>query len=174
MCSSDLPRHDSKGVLLAEQFLAGMKAPGWVVEHVLPLVGEHMAHVCYNENESPSHRVVRRLASRLSPSNIMMWSAVVEADASGRPPKPAYNPVARWVSVAESLAVTDERPTAIMMGRHLLPLGYEPGPGMGAILRAAFEAQLDGCFETVEDGTAWIVANYPVCHQQRLAPKRLK
>jgi tRNA nucleotidyltransferase (CCA-adding enzyme) len=38
------------------------------------------------------------------------------------------------------------------MGRHLLELGLEPGPGFRPILDECFERQIDGEFETLEGG----------------------
>jgi hypothetical protein len=37
------------------------------------------------------------------------------------------------------------------MGRHLLALGLTPGPGVGRILKAVYEQQLDGEVLSVED-----------------------
>jgi hypothetical protein len=56
----------------------------------------------------------------------------------------------------ERLALADDKPKAILMGRHLLGLGVEPGPPMGAMLKQAFEAQLDGAFSNVEEGIEWL------------------
>ncbi len=40
----------------------------------------------------------------------------------------------------------------IIMGRDLIPLGVEPGPGMGKILKKLYELQLEAAFETREEG----------------------
>lgn len=40
----------------------------------------------------------------------------------------------------------------IIMGRDLIPLGVEPGPTMGKILKKIYELQLEAAFETKEDG----------------------
>jgi tRNA nucleotidyltransferase (CCA-adding enzyme) len=32
----------------------------------------------------------------------------------------------------------------------------QPGPALGAALRRAYQAQIDGAFTTVEDGLAWV------------------
>jgi tRNA nucleotidyltransferase (CCA-adding enzyme) len=40
------------------------------------------------------------------------------------------------------------------MGRHLLDLGMQPGPGIGEVLRQIYEQQLDGSITTVEEGLA--------------------
>ena len=156
------PHHAQVGVSMTKRFLSGIRAPGWVIENVLPLVLEHMAHIGHPPGQAPSDRVVRRLAGCLAPATIRMWSALCESDASGRPPKPPKNPVLEWVDVAEVLRVRDSRPRPLLLGRHLIPLGYRSGPSMGKILKAAFQAQLDGEFDTIECGTAWVQANHPI------------
>ena len=47
-------------------------------------------------------------------------------------------------------------PRPILLGRHLIDSGIEPGPKMGQILEAAFEAQLDGQFDDLEGALAWL------------------
>jgi tRNA nucleotidyltransferase (CCA-adding enzyme) len=155
------PEHAERGRTLAGEFLAAMRAPGRVAEWVLPLVVEHMAMLGYSRDQAPSARVVRRLASRLAPATFRLWSAVCESDSSGRPPRPKGNPVAAWVAVADQLALHDDKPQPLLLGRHLIPLGYPPGVGMGAILRSAFEAQLDGEIRSVAEGLEWVQAHHP-------------
>ena len=156
------PKHDEVGAGLTRSFLSDLRAPGWLIDTVVPLVGEHMVHMPYPKDKGPSARVIRRLAERLAPATIRQWAAVCEADASGRPPKPRKNPVAHWVAVAEQLAVEDSKPQPLLLGRHLIPLGYRPGPELGRILKFAFEAQLDGEFGTIEDGVAWVQSHHPL------------
>jgi len=40
----------------------------------------------------------------------------------------------------------------IIMGRDLIPLGVQPGPDMGKILKKIYELQLEAAFETKEEG----------------------
>lgn len=47
-------------------------------------------------------------------------------------------------------------PLPIVMGRHLLKLGVQPGPDMGRLLDDCYEAQLDGDVGTLEDGLAYV------------------
>ncbi|MBQ2851509.1 MAG: hypothetical protein IJE77_13595, partial [Thermoguttaceae bacterium] len=61
-----------------------------------------------------------------------------------------------WLDLADRMGIDDEGPKSLVQGRDLIPLGVKPGPAMGEILRAAFEAQLDGEFATLEDGVRWI------------------
>jgi tRNA nucleotidyltransferase (CCA-adding enzyme) len=42
------------------------------------------------------------------------------------------------------LEVDQRPPEPLLLGRHLLELGVEPGPLMGEITRAIYEMQLDG------------------------------
>ena len=55
---------------------------------------------------------------------------------------------------ARSLGVEHRAPTPILLGRHLLGLGIEPGPRMGQILRAVYEQQLDGTVTNLDEATA--------------------
>ena len=87
-----------------------------------------------------------------------MLARLVEADASGRPPLPQQLPAAMrdMLKVADELTLSEHGPRPLLLGRHLLAAGMAPGPQMGTLLRAAYEAQLDGTFETVEDGLTWL------------------
>lgn len=148
--------HDRWGGVLASAFLKGMRAPldtNWAITN---LVGEHMVHT----GAQPTPNVVRRLANRLAPhTNVHMLALLVEADASGRSPAPAANPMAEWVTVANSLNIAANGPVPIVLGRHLINAGMFPGPHFGPILKAAFNAQLDGAFTDVPNGLAWIADN---------------
>ena len=73
-----------------------------------------------------------------------------ESDYSGRPPLPRGNPVGPWLDVAEAIAVEDSKPKPLLLGRHLLDQGFEPGPIIGTITRAVYEAQLDGEFHDLD------------------------
>ena len=45
-------------------------------------------------------------------------------------------------------------PKPLLLGRHLLELGMQPGPEMGAVLKQIYEKQLDGEIKTTEEGIA--------------------
>jgi tRNA nucleotidyltransferase (CCA-adding enzyme) len=51
---------------------------------------------------------------------------------------------------ARALGVEHKPPPPILMGRHLLDVGVEPGPRMGEILKAVYERQLDGAVTDLE------------------------
>jgi tRNA nucleotidyltransferase (CCA-adding enzyme) len=152
------PNHAAAGVEPTLDLLDRIGAPGFLREQVPPLVHEHMAHLAIPQ---PNQRIIRRLALRLAPSNLKMWSHVVEADSSGRPPLPKWNPVSCWQQIALELDLAEASPKPLLLGRHLLAEGWQPGILLGAVLKQAFEAQLDGAFASVESGLAWIHNNLP-------------
>lgn len=153
--------HAEAGVALTEAFLRRMKAPIRIIETVKPLVAEHMAILNTQKLGAPSPRTVRRLAVRLAPASIRLWCALCQADALGCFPPACNQKLIRfeadvWLQAAENASVRNERPKPILLGRHLLELGWKPGPAMGQTLRLAFEAQLDGAFDSVETALIWL------------------
>jgi tRNA nucleotidyltransferase (CCA-adding enzyme) len=42
----------------------------------------------------------------------------------------------------------------LLLGRHLLAMGLEPGPRVGQIIRQVYERQLDGAVQTEEQALA--------------------
>lgn len=144
--------HCQAGIDLAERFLRRIGAPAAVIAEVKPLVGEHLVHAGV---PNPSPKAVRRLANRIAPASIRALGRVVEADHGGRPPLAKGNPLQPWVDKANELRVFSARPEAILMGRHLIDLGVKPGRAMGVLLSRAFEAQLDGDFDNLNDGLDW-------------------
>lgn len=149
--------HEQAGIAPTVSFLNRIGAPETLLEEVPRLVGTHLRHL-----NSTSPRSVRRLAREIAPSTIEMLSFVIEADHSGRPPLPPSLPEnARvMVEIAREEGVRNQAPVRIVMGRHLLPLGYLPGRSMGEILLQAEEAQLDGVFHDLDGGIAWVKSNF--------------
>ena len=153
------PGHEEVSVALAEVFLSRMRVPEAIVNRVLPLVRNHMAHL-----QEVTDRSVRRLAKRLEPENIQGLSVVMTADSMGRPPLPRRVPeiVTALQAKAAELQVQASAPKPILMGRHLLELGMKPGPEVGVILEAAFNAQLEGAFFDLKQALEWLA------HQEEL------
>ena len=155
------PRHASEGVPVAKKFLKRIHVPNLIMEHVPVLVGEHLAHHAIPPDEVPSFQAVRRLAVRLAPSNIKMWSALSRADALGcGTDEPRYR-ISTWVEVAAKLEVREGKPKPILQGRDLIKLGIEPGREMGQLLHRAYEAQLDGVIGNLDEAIAWVKTESP-------------
>jgi tRNA nucleotidyltransferase (CCA-adding enzyme) len=64
---------------------------------------------------------------------------------------------------ARALKIAKDKPSAILLGRHLKPLGISPGPAMGLLLKAVYDLQLDGevtdLNTALEAAQAWLNAN---------------
>ena len=48
--------------------------------------------------------------------------------------------------------MTSTPPRPLVLGRHLIGLGLEPGPDFKEILDACYDAQIEGVFATVDAG----------------------
>ena len=164
-------KHDKVGAPIARGFFEKMRAPTRVSQTVEKLVNEHMTDIV-----APSVRAIQRLANRLAPANIKLWALLRQADAMGcgspeRHLSPQIDlsalsgePVAKkikfqidfWLEAAERIQLKESAPRPLVNGRDLIPLGVKSGPQMGKILKLAFEAQLDDCFSTREDGVEYI------------------
>ncbi len=57
---------------------------------------------------------------------------------------------------AAALDVLAHPPAPLLKGRHLILAGMRPGPAMGVLLKAAFEAQLDGAIASEAQALAWM------------------
>ena len=54
------------------------------------------------------------------------------------------------------LAVKDNAPKPILLGRHLIEIGIQPGSHFGPILDRCYEAQLDGAFTDEAGGKHYL------------------
>lgn len=152
------PGHEAAGAPLAGAFLRRIGAPIELDAPVCALVAHHLAHHHGQQGEFTDTRV-RRLARKLSPATIDDLALVMTADSLGRPPLRSPETLALIDQLrikAHELDLERAAPRAIMLGRHLLALGFKPGPEFKPILDAAFEAQLDGAFTDEAGGAAWL------------------
>lgn len=151
---------------IVERFLTRLGPPKDLLLRVTTLVRHHLSHIDFQG----SARHIRRLTRALDEAGetLRMLARLVEADASSRPPRPRGLPTTmeHMLNVAEALALDERGPRPILLGRHLLPMGIPPGPRMGAILKAAYEAQLDGAFQTVAEGLAWVTRELLTAEEQ--------
>lgn len=149
------PGHESAGGPVALSFLERIQAPLAIRDCVVPLVTNHLAHL-----QTINDRAVRRLARRLMPETIAHLCLVIIADQFGRPPRPKLPSVTVEAlrQRAMTLQLEEAAPKPMLQGRHLIGLGWKPGPELGLVLREAFEAQLDGEFEDVEGALAWLAS----------------
>lgn len=147
------PGHEEAGGPVAERFLERLAAPNAIRERIIPLVVNHLAHL-----NAANARSVRRLAKRLEPETIEGLCLVIEADHSGRPPKPPGLPKGgqALLALAAEMNLQAAAPKPILQGRDLIAQGMSPGKEFGGILEAAFEAQLEGQFTDHAGALEWL------------------
>lgn len=151
------PGHAEEGVLIADMFLRNIGAPDNLRSRVIGLVGEHMWG---GEAEKITPRAVKRLARRLGQrgNSVLDLCRLMDTDRNARGDSAALgSPTAAVLMMeAERASVLTEGPVPILMGRHLLHLGFQPGRRMGNILKNAFERQLDGAFTNLDGALSWL------------------
>jgi tRNA nucleotidyltransferase (CCA-adding enzyme) len=152
--------HEEAGVEPALRFLDRINVhtiDGYDVRNqVVSLVREHLKPgEFYKKRDEVGEGAFRRLARRCEPD---LLYRVAKADSLGRnadwvPREQWYGADAQewFVQRAKELDVDKRPPEPLLLGRHLLELGMQPGPPMGEITRAVYEMQLDGRVRTLED-----------------------
>jgi len=94
----------------------------------------------------------RRLAHKV---DLELLARLARADCLGRSPGTFDCTAMDWfLERARSLGVEHRAPAPILLGRHLLALGLQPGPHVGEILSVVHELQLDGTVTNLEQAIA--------------------
>lgn len=150
--------HEPAGGPMAREFLRRIHIKESIVEQVVPLVENHLAHSSIGTGPV-TPRAIRRLAIRLAPASMEQLMRLIEADHSGRPPIPKGIPegAVRMHEAAREQAVERGPQAPLILGRHVLP--YFDGHGgrhIGEITTAAYEAQADGLFSDEAGALEWL------------------
>lgn len=146
--------HDEAGVAPTLSFLRRLTNEERILKEVPPLVRLHMRPFAMWKDHS-SDGAIRRLAAKVV--RIDRLIRVAKADDAGRPPFPSDLRPLEWLECAAGrLEVEAAAPKPLVLGRHLIALGMKPSAKFGEILRRLYEAQLDGCFKSTEDGIEYL------------------
>jgi len=123
-----------------------------VRKHVLGIVAHHLKPGMFRQSPTPvSDGAFRRLAAKV---DLELLARLAKSDCLGRTGNFDCSAMDWFLERAKALGVEHAPPQPIVKGRHLLALGLEPGPRVGAVLRQIYEKQLDGSIATVDDGIA--------------------
>jgi tRNA nucleotidyltransferase (CCA-adding enzyme) len=142
--------HDERGVEPTLSFLSRLTNEERLLKEIPPLVRLHMRPFAMWKDKS-SDGAIRRLAAKVVRIDRLL--RVAAADDAGRPPFPSEPEPLKWLEEqAKRLAVEDSAPKPIVRGRDLIAQGIKPGPEMGKILAALYDAQLDGAFSDLTSG----------------------
>lgn len=123
-----------------------------VREQVIQLVRYHLLPGEWYKNGQKGHPVgdgaFRRLARKVETD---LLYRVSKADSLGRnpewlPPEKRFGSEAQewFIEKVRSLQVERSAPKPLLMGRHLIDIGMQPGPDFKRVLDAVYEIQLDG------------------------------
>jgi tRNA nucleotidyltransferase (CCA-adding enzyme) len=152
--------HEEAGVGPTERFLDRLNIhtlDGYDVRgQVIALVRQHLKPgEFYKKREEVGDGAFRRLARRCE---LDLLYRVAKADSLGRnadwvPREKWYDAKAQdwFIERARELEVAQQPPAPILLGRHLLELGLEPGPKVGEITKAVYELQLDGKVRNLDE-----------------------
>jgi tRNA nucleotidyltransferase (CCA-adding enzyme) len=152
--------HESRGEQPTRAFCARLGVAHDVVDAVVACVREHLKpFMFWRERDTLADGAIRRLALRAPLTRLVLVAA---ADHRGRTTPDALagvDPAGPWLlERARALAVQDAAPKPLLLGRHLQARGLAPGKEFGVLLKAAFEAQLEGAFVDDDGAQRWLDA----------------
>ncbi|HEX8028776.1 MAG TPA: HD domain-containing protein [Vicinamibacterales bacterium] len=150
------PNHEAMGVEPSTAVLDRLNIntlDGFDVrQQVLGLVAEHLRPIAFfKARDTVKDGAFRRLAQKV---DLELLARFARADCHGRSGTFDCSGIDWFIEYARGLGVEHKPPPPILLGRHLIELGMEPGPRMGEVLRAIYELQLDGHVTSLEDAKA--------------------
>ena len=144
-------RHDVEGVAPTRALLGRMRAPGALVDRAAALVEHHLAPALFIRNGATA-KGYRRLARKLERAgvSIELLVRVARADHLGRTTEDAvagrFDAGDAFLAAARAHSVERTAPRDVVLGRHLIDRGLQPGPEFGPILEQCRE---------IQDETGW-------------------
>jgi len=145
--------HEEQGVAPATAFLDRLNVQSFdgydVRRQVLGITAQHLKPGSwYKARDEVGDGAFRRLAQKV---DLELLARVAKADCEGRKPGAFDCSAMDWFRErAHALGVEHRPPAPILLGRHLLALGLQPGPRIGEILKAVYDQQLDGSVTTID------------------------
>jgi len=155
--------HEDAGIAPTERFLDRLNIhtiDGYDVRsQVVALVRDHLRPgEFYKKRDEVGDGAFRRLARRCE---LDLLYRVAKADSLGRNAEWVardkwYDAAAQewFINRARELEVESSPPAPILLGRHVLEMGLQPGPRIGEITKAVYEMQLDGRVRDLEEAKA--------------------
>src|SRR5207248_5762975 len=149
--------HEEQGVAPATSLLDRLNVhsiDGYDVRgQVIGLTAQHLKPGAWHKvRDEVGDGAFRRLAAKV---DLELLARVAKSDCLGREPGTFDCTAMDWfLDRARALGVEHRPPAPILLGRHVLALGLQPGPRVGEILKAVYEQQLDGRVTTIEDAIA--------------------
>jgi tRNA nucleotidyltransferase (CCA-adding enzyme) len=151
--------HDLASERIVKKVLARFRVFSWNgynLRKMVPLLirSHHRLSELWLNRDNVTKKAFNRLAAETQ-GEIELLVYLDAADRAGRRERPvkALDRQGKWLLRRfEELEVSRESIKPLILGRDLIRLGVEPGPGMGKILKRLYEMQLDNAFETKDQG----------------------
>ena len=149
--------HEEQGVPPAARLLDRLNVhaiDGYDVRgQVLGLTAQHLKPGSwFKVRDEVGDGAFRRLAHKV---DLELLARVAKSDCEGRKPGHFDCTAMDWfLERARALGVEHRPPAPILLGRHLLALGLQPGPRVGEILKAVYEQQMDGKVTSLDEAIA--------------------
>ena len=151
--------HDLASERIVKKVLARFRIFSWNgcnLRRMVPLLirSHHRLSELWLNRENVTKKAFNRLAAETQ-GEIELLVYLDAADRAGRRERPVKSLDRQGKSLLrrfEELDVSRDSIKPLILGRDLIRLGVEPGPGMGKILKRLYEMQLDSAFETKADG----------------------
>ena len=122
-----------------------------VRDQVAGLVAQHLKPGMFYKSPSVGDAAFRRLAQKV---DLELLARLARADCLGRTGTFDCTAMDWFIERARALGVEHHPPAPLLLGRHVLALGVDPGPRVGEILRRVYEKQLDGELRTLDEAIA--------------------
>jgi tRNA nucleotidyltransferase (CCA-adding enzyme) len=120
-----------------------------VRREVLGMTAQHLKPgMWFKVRDEVGDGAFRRLSQKV---DLDLLARLAKSDCLGRQPGTFDCTAMDWF-LERALAIGADKgpPPPLLLGRHVLALGVAPGPGVGKILKAVYELQLDGSVTSVD------------------------
>ncbi|HIC78439.1 MAG TPA: HD domain-containing protein [Sulfurovum sp.] len=148
--------HEKAGIKPTKEFLYRLTNEHDFIDSILPLVEHHLAPSIYFRSGA-KNSTIRKLSTKV---NIEELVTVARADFLGRTTEASLSGVYEagdWLlHKAKELDVYTKPPKALLQGRDLIALGYEPSKRFKELLDAVYLAQIEGNISTKEEAISHI------------------
>jgi len=153
--------HDNHGVVIADEALGRLRVETRrnypLKARVLDLIkNHHRIFDLFSNREKIGFKAIARLVRDMEGEDLLLL-LLDFADRRSRSSEPAefseLDEVSRWyLGRKEAWNITQDSIRPLVMGRDLLALGIPGGRKMGGYLKALYELQLDGAFDSKAEG----------------------
>lgn len=153
--------HDARGVDITDQFLTDSRIETRknfpLKQSILNMIKyHHRIFELYRNREEIGFKAISRLVKDLEDQDFLLL-LLDFSDRRSREPDPLnfdeLDEIVEWyLEKKEKYNINKETIQPIIMGRDLLKLGINPGVQMGEFLKELYERQLDGEFDSKEQG----------------------